>query len=414
MEKRGVLLAKITLLVCFVTAPKNILIAQSGDCTFRSPFFLMHFGKGNVRDVNTTSLALYNRVSSSCPPDGYFAYTAYTGNCFQGDWHTLYEDHTPGDADGNMLLVNSALDKGLFLRTRIKGFKSGTTYQFGVWLMNVCKPSDKCPSPLLPNLNIRVQTLSGKTLAQFLTGDLPRTHEPNWTQHRAQFIVPVFETELIVSMINNAPGGCGNDFALDDITFSECVKPERVKKVELKKVLPVILEKKHPLPKKEVLKVVPQAITVKEVNQLPIITKSKKVPPLNERLNLNPQPVDLVPIPLILKQRANPLIKQIETSEGLILLDLYDNGEIDDDTVSIYHNNKLIISGQRLSQKPISFQIRIDKNQPHHELVMVANNLGSIPPNTSVMIVTAKDKRYQVFITATDQQNAKVVIYLKE
>jgi hypothetical protein len=45
---------------------------------------------------------------------------------------------------------------------------------------------------------------------------------------------------------------------------------------------------------------------------------------------------------------------------------------------------------------------------------MVANNLGAIPPNTSLMIVTAKDKRYQVYITSTEQQNAKVVIDLKE
>jgi hypothetical protein len=108
------------------------------------------------------------------------------------------------------------------------------------------------------------------------------------------------------------------------------------------------------------------------------------------------------------------LAKQIETDEGEILLDLYDNGEIDGDTVSIYHNNVLIAASQRLSQKPISFRIRVDKSQPHHELVMVANNLGAIPPNTSLMIVTAKDKRYQVYITSTEQQNAKVVIDLKE
>jgi hypothetical protein len=45
---------------------------------------------------------------------------------------------------------------------------------------------------------------------------------------------------------------------------------------------------------------------------------------------------------------------------------------------------------------------------------MVADNLGSIPPNTSLMVVTTKDKEYRVFISSTDQQNAKVVIDLKE
>jgi len=45
---------------------------------------------------------------------------------------------------------------------------------------------------------------------------------------------------------------------------------------------------------------------------------------------------------------------------------------------------------------------------------MVANNLGSIPPNTSIMIITANNKRYEVFISSSEQENAKVVIDLKE
>jgi hypothetical protein len=45
---------------------------------------------------------------------------------------------------------------------------------------------------------------------------------------------------------------------------------------------------------------------------------------------------------------------------------------------------------------------------------MVAENLGSIPPNTSLMIVTAGTKRYEVFISSSEQKNAKVVFDLKE
>jgi type IV secretory pathway VirB9-like protein len=46
--------------------------------------------------------------------------------------------------------------------------------------------------------------------------------------------------------------------------------------------------------------------------------------------------------------------------------------------------------------------------------VMVADNLGAIPPNTSVMIVTSKNKRYQVSLSSSEKQNAKVVIDLKK
>ena len=108
------------------------------------------------------------------------------------------------------------------------------------------------------------------------------------------------------------------------------------------------------------------------------------------------------------------MVKQIETEAGEIRLDLYDNGEIDGDTVSIYHNNTLLVSQARLSQKPITISINVNAAQPHHELIMVADNLGSIPPNTSVMIITAGSKRYKVFISSTEQKNAKVVLNLKE
>jgi hypothetical protein len=103
----------------------------------------------------------------------------------------------------------------------------------------------------------------------------------------------------------------------------------------------------------------------------------------------------------------------MEVPAGEIKIDLYDNAEIDGDTVSVYHNNKLIISAAALSDKPVSFRIKVDAQQPHHELIMVADNLGSIPPNTSLMIITANGKRSEVFISSTEQKNAKLVIDLE-
>ena len=108
------------------------------------------------------------------------------------------------------------------------------------------------------------------------------------------------------------------------------------------------------------------------------------------------------------------MVKKIETEAGQIKIELYDNGEIDGDTVSIYHNNALVKSHMRLSQKPISISITVDPAQPHHEMIMVAENLGSIPPNTSVMIITTASNRYEVFISSSEQKNAKVVFDLKK
>ena len=87
---------------------------------------------------------------------------------------------------------------------------------------------------------------------------------------------------------------------------------------------------------------------------------------------------------------------------------MYDNGEIDDDTISVYLDSKLILSNKRLSAAAITVNLKMDESNPDHELIMVAENMGRIPPNTSLMIVTAGDQRFEVRITSTEQKNAMV------
>ena len=41
-------------------------------------------------------------------------------------------------------------------------------------------------------------------------------------------------------------------------------------------------------------------------------------------------------------------------------------------------------------------------------MIMVGENLGSIPPNTALMIVNDGDKRYQVYLTSDNKKNAMV------
>ena len=58
--------------------------------------------------------------------------------------------------------------------------------------------------------------------------------------------------------------------------------------------------------------------------------------------------------------RTNLLVKQLETKAGEIRIDLYDNGEIDGDTVSLYHNNVLLKANVRLTQKGTTMHIAVD------------------------------------------------------
>jgi hypothetical protein len=123
-----------------------------------------------------------------------------------------------------MLLVNAGRAGAVFLKMPVTGLKSNTIYELGLWLMNLCRPSNKCPYPLLPDLNIRLETPEGNIVANIVTGELPRVEDPRWTQHRALFTTPAATSTLMLVMMDKNPSGCGNDFALDDITFRECVK----------------------------------------------------------------------------------------------------------------------------------------------------------------------------------------------
>lgn len=399
MKKSGF----IFIFLLFAVASK----AQPANCTFKSPQFTINFGTGNIRESNSATHAVYQRVFSSCPTDGHYSFASFTSGCFKDDWHTIYSDHTVGDAAGNMLLVNAAPAGGVFLSVPISGLKPNTMYELGLWVMNLCKPTKKCPSLLLPSLHIRLQTPEGRLVANIVTRDLPRVPEPRWAQHRAYFTTPASTSTLQLILSDNAPGGCGNDFALDDITFRECVKePSK----------PVTAQKKH-LPKKRVADAKPGT-----KKMIPAAQKQVQLPPAihpepdttsKATTVVKPPSPTILPVPLVLKTRENTLVRKIDTEAGEIKIELYDNGEIDDDTVSIYHNNKLIRSHMRLSQKPISLHITVTADQPHHELIMVAENLGSIPPNTSVMIATTPGKRYEVFISSSKQKNAKITFDLK-
>jgi len=123
-----------------------------------------------------------------------------------------------------------------------------------------------------------------------------------------------------------------------------------------------------------------------------------------ERSTFKPELV----LPPTLTKRKAELVKEIKVDTGTIRIDFYDNGQIDGDTISVYANNMPVVSMRRLTAKPVSIHIRIDHKRTMQEVIMVGENLGSIPPNTALMIIHAGDKRYQLYLTSDEQKNAMV------
>jgi len=126
------------------------------------------------------------------------------------------------------------------------------------------------------------------------------------------------------------------------------------------------------------------------------------------------QPETPVIIPYVLRTRTNALLKTLTVNHNTVEIRIYDDGAIDNDTVSVYFDNKLIISKARLSDQPITTHITIEPSDHPHQLVMVAENLGDIPPNTSLLVVVDGEKKYEERIISTEQKNVVIGFQYKK
>lgn len=114
------------------------------------------------------------------------------------------------------------------------------------------------------------------------------------------------------------------------------------------------------------------------------------------------------------KERENVVAQEIVTAADSLQIDFYDNGEVDGDSISIFFNDKLLASSQKLSAKAIRLSVGLDSTKEHNDLAMFADNLGSIPPNTALMLVYDGKKRYEVRLSSSLEKNGTLRIRRKK
>lgn len=154
------------------------------------------------------------------------------------------------------------------------------------------------------------------------------------------------------------------------------------------------------LPLKKVIKALPPVAVIKKIDSVKKDIIKPDVTPISKA----------IPLPVEISGRKNKEIAHIIVHDKKITLNVYDNGTVDGDTVSIFYNGRLLINHQRLSGKPITVDLTLDENTKLHSIVLFAENLGSIPPNTALVIFTTPSgKRYELFSSATLQQNAEII-----
>ena len=196
--------------------------AQLAFCTGNSgpSIFTEDFGVGSDYGPQLSStVTTYNFVANSGPQDG--EYTVGS-NTFSYGWN-LPSDHTPGDTDGKCLIVNASFTSGEFYKTPISGLCENTTYEFSAWLINIL-PLSGCGGAGIPvNVKFEIWDITDTNLLMSGdTGEIQGMTTPTWQQYGLVFQTLSGQTSVILKMINNGIGGCGNDLAIDDIAFSTC------------------------------------------------------------------------------------------------------------------------------------------------------------------------------------------------
>lgn len=108
-------------------------------------------------------------------------------------------------------------------------------------------------------------------------------------------------------------------------------------------------------------------------------------------------------------KRETEVIQTLSVFEDSVTLALYDNGEIDGDTVSVFLNNEKIINNIGLKASAYKHTVYFKKGEIV-QLTLFAENLGAIPPNSGLLVVYSGDLRYQVFFTSTLNKSAVVLL----
>src|SRR6187399_388330 len=159
----------------------------------------------------------------------------------------------------------------------------------------------------------------------------------------------------------------------------------------------------------------------KTIQQKENTAENKEPVKVNDRfVNVDPVKVELVQkteqkqltvkktIEEEFKIREKIIATDIPITGDSIELSFYDNAEIDGDSISLFLNNKLIFQHIRLTAVAYTIKLPVNELNESNELVMVAENLGSIPPNTSYMLAIVDNRRYEAMLKSTEESSAVI------
>jgi len=212
-----------------LTINNNCTAAPTCNGSLGNPVVNITFGSGNnpgaALPAGTTTYS-YIPVTGTPPaliPDGF--YSLVNEVPLLPGWFSGAKDHT-GNPNGYMAFFNASPTTGVFYQQSITGLCAGTKYQFSTWIANVVDAGAISGGSMQPNITLELINSSNNTVLGLInTGDIPNATAMTWQQFGMLFTMPAGVSNLTLVLKNNNIGGSsvqGNDFAIDDISFSPC------------------------------------------------------------------------------------------------------------------------------------------------------------------------------------------------
>jgi hypothetical protein len=124
--------------------------------------------------------------------------------------------------------------------------------------------------------------------------------------------------------------------------------------------------------------------------------------------------IAVVAAPPAYAERKKPQPQIVDIISDSLVLSFYDNGVVDGDVISVYMNGEAVVAKAKLLEAATKKTIRIPPAIDSVELLLVAETLGSIPPNTGLLVVQDGSTRYEVRFSADLQTNASIVFRKKK
>lgn len=113
-------------------------------------------------------------------------------------------------------------------------------------------------------------------------------------------------------------------------------------------------------------------------------------------------------------QRKNIYSRDIEIESDSIRISFYDNGDIDGDSISVFLNKKPVLANQQLSSRSLNIYLALDTLMDVNEISMFADNLGRMPPNTALMVISDGTNRHEMYLSSSLTQNGAVRLKRKK